>query len=256
MNLIISPKRAIELATYESNSDLKLHGTCALAAFNSKIALAIKCEDVTNHSFLNIFGTDSKFLYIVEKISNNNVVQYERGIGHLAFIDGNTFLKRIQPLSHGTSANDQIPCYNGPTDFFCKDGEYLIVSNSHPQSYIELFSDPHSILTCSDSFTPQPVVMSENSILARISNSIQSIPFSGEYFISLIIDCLTKYTKQIILKTSKLDLKRLCCDSLQLNINNKPLDRVGTINFDGKNLKYYDGEKWRTLIWKVEDENT
>lgn len=256
MNLLISPKRAIELATYQSNSDFQLHGTCALAPFSSNLARAIKCEDGPDYSFLSIFGTENKFLYTIEKFRNEQAIQYERGIGYLYKQDNNIFLKRIQPLTHGPNSSDLLPCYNGPTDFFCKDGEYIIASSSHPKTYVELFADPHSILTSSDSFTPQPVSLQEDSFLARLSNSIQSLSFSSDYFINIIITCITKYTKQLILKTSKLDVKRLCCDDIQLNTNNNPLNRPGVIVFDGKDIKFFDGSHWKKLIWKIEDENS
>lgn len=254
MNLKTSKIAAIELAiSNHNNSDLELAGLKSLSDFNKSIAISLSNNSI-NNSFETIFGYDCCFFYNIEKIHDNKVLSSEYGIGNIEKINNTIFLKRNRPIYF--SYNNKITqCCNGPHHFNCNDSEYLIAHSVVPASYIELLANSNCIIGSSAPFCPSPIPINNNSFLGRLDDNMKSIPFSELFthpeLISAILEVITTYTKQLSLKTSKLDAKRLCSDSLQLNANDKILDKKGTLGFDGKNLKFYDGEVWRILEWRT-----
>jgi len=207
-----------------------------------------------DNTFSQVFSKDSKFYYRLEQINGKTLVQYEVGIGYL---EGN-ILKRFRPLYHGTESDPAYPSSNGPQFFAVNKGDELILSSYIPKMFNEALCDPHTIVTSIAPFVPHPVALSENSFLGRLDDNVQSIPFSSIFnsqeLINLILQTIVTYANQLSLNTSKLDAKRISTDSLQLNTTDKPLAKKGTMSFDGENIKYYDGEKYRVLQWRFEDE--
>jgi len=253
MNLKTSKIVAIELAVSNYyNLDLELCGIRALSKFNKTVSLSLDTSD-TEHSFENIFGYNCNFFYNVEKIKDDKVICSEYGIASIEKIDDKVFLNRNRPIY--LNANNKITqCHNGPHHFQCEDSEYLAAYSVVPSSYIELLANPNCVIGSSAPFCPSPIPIDSNSFLGRIDDNVQSIPFNQLFshpeLISAILEVITTYSKQLSLKTSKLDAKRLCTDSIQLNSNDKILDKKGTLGFDGKDLKFYDGEVWRILEWR------
>jgi hypothetical protein len=206
-----------------------------------------------DNSFSKVFNKDSKFYYRIEQSNKNALVQYEVGIGYLE----DNILKRFRPLYHGTPTDPAYPSSNGPQFFAVNTDDQLIVSSYIPQMFNEALCDPHTIVTSIAPFVPHPVALSENSFLGRLDDNVQSIPFSALFdskeLVNLILNTIVTYANQLSLNASKLDAKRISTESLQLNITNKPLAKKGALSFDGENLKYYDGEKYRVLQWRFED---
>jgi hypothetical protein len=236
--------------------NLKTSNQLAIESFES----IINCYDLKllgsphpysneNNSFSNIFGNNVKFFYKAVKIKNNAIVKYEVGLGYLE----DNILKRFNPLYHGLSEGP-LPSSNGPQYFVAETGESLVVTSHVPTNFNELLCDPNCVIASVAPHISHPVHIPNNSFLGRLDDNVQSIPFSELFnhpeLISAILDVITTYSKQLSLRTSKLDAKRLCTDSLQLNSNDKILDKKGTLGFDGKDLKFYDGEVWRILEWR------
>jgi hypothetical protein len=237
MNLKTSNQLAIENFESIVNSyDLKLLGSPS--PYSNDI-----------NSFFSIFGDNVKFFYRVAKLKNNSVCKYEVGLGYLE----NNILKRFKPLYHGLSS-EPMPSTNGPQYFVAEQGETLIVTSHLPANLNELLCDSNSVVTSIAPHISHPLHIPNQSFLGRLDDNVQSIPFSELFshpeLIAAILQVITTYSKQLSLRTSKLDAKRLCTDSLQLNSNDKILDKKGTLGFDGKDLKFYDGEVWKILEWR------
>ncbi len=204
-------------------------------------------------SFIAVFGKNVKFFYKASTNKNNLIVNYEIG---LAYLEGN-ILKRFKPLYHGTSGADIFASNNGPQFFTANEDEYLVVTSHNPTHFNELLCDANSVITSVAPHVSHPVSLAENSFLGRLDDNVQSIPFSALFdskeLINLILQTIVTYANQLSLNASKLDAKRISTESLQLNITDKPLAKKGALSFDGENLKYYDGEKYRVLQWRFED---
>jgi len=248
MNLKTSKVPAIELGISNlSNSDLELKGTEALRQYNSSLI-----PPESDISFKNLFGFDCNFFYKVDLITNNKVTKSEYGIGHLISSGDSVILKRELPMY--LYSNDRVvPCHNGPHHFITEGNDYLTIYSTTPSSYIELLANSNCVIASSEPFSPSPIPVENNSLLGRLDDNVQSIPFSSLFshpeLIAAILEVITTYSKQLSLRTSKLDAKKISTDSLQLNTNDKLMDKKGTLGFDGKNLKFYDGEVWRVLEW-------
>lgn len=236
MNLKTSPTLAIENFKQLSDSyDLELLG-CP-SPYDNSIS-----------SFEVVFGKNVKFFYKAVTSQNNLIVNYEIG---LAYLEGNT-LKRFKPLYHGTSGADIFASNNGPQFFAANDGQTLVVTSHNPLHLNELLCDANSVITSVAPHVSHPVSLSENSFLGRLDDNVQSIPFStlftNQELINLITQTIISYVSTLLTTRS------VSTDNLQLNVVKKSPKTKGTLSFDGENLKYYDGKKYRVLQWRFEDE--
>lgn len=254
MNLKTSKASAIELAASNHNNiDLELKGLKALSEFNKSISLSLNSNLDVDTSFETIFGYDCSFFYNIEQIKNDKVIVSEYGIGHIESIDNKIFLKRHLPI-YLNSHNKITQCSNGPYHFKCDSPDYLVAHSVLPSSYLELLANSNCVIASSEPFCPNPISIDNFSFLGRLNDNVQSIPFSELFsnpeLITAILEVITTYSKQLSLKTSKLESKRLCTDCLQLNTSDKPLEKKNSLIFDGENLKFYDGEKWKIIQWR------
>ena len=252
MNLKTSPITAIESAKPALDNDLELLGIDKLALVNHSLHCAIKNGNVCcDHTFSNIFGLDVSFFYVIELVKNNKVIQYERGIGHLLFINDHYILKRKLPIVAGSDASNIAICYNGGVPFSPKDDEHLIVYSTLPLSYAECLAQPNSIISSIAPFCPCPIAINNNCLVGRLDDdNLSSIPISQPSFINKIIDGICDFSKQISLKTSKLDAKRLATQVLQFSPVNNPSAKEGSVIYDknDKKLKFYNGKEWKSLV--------
>jgi hypothetical protein len=94
------------------------------------------------------------------------------------------------------------------------------------------------------------VSLQENSFLARVKDDIVSLDTNSDEFINYIKDAISSYKNQLSLKTSKLSVKNLSTNNLQLNPSDSPLLKEGNLYYDAsaKTLKYYDGNNWNVLL--------
>jgi hypothetical protein len=115
-----------------------------------------------------------------------------------------------------------------------------------------LLCDANSVITSVAPQVSHPVALSENSFLGRLDDNVQSIPFSSIFNSKELIDLITQTIISYI--STLLSTKSVSTDNLQFNVAKKPPKTKGTLSFDGENLKYYDGKKYRVLQWRFEDE--
>jgi hypothetical protein len=256
MNLKTTTQIAIETGCWDQDHNLFLCGVDGLQHINDTLHFAIKNNDInnTNHTFKNVFGFDCKFFYTIEQMNNGEVVRYERGLGNLYEHNDKVYLKR-NPMIGGKNSRDLYYDKTVCTQFQCDDCSHIVVTSSYPPTYIECLTDKNSIITSIESFIPHSFIVEENSIVGRLDGDVESISFKNKAFIDLISDALCKYTKQLVLKTSKLDVKKISTPVLQINPSTSPPAKDGCIYYDEveKSLKFYDGSKWRTLVFKDDE---
>lgn len=211
-----------------------------------------------NTTIRSLIGLNTNFFYSVECIPNKNSKKcsldgcvYERGIGYLYEQNSNFFLKRLIPIINQHSDGSSFHNTRGPERFKCCDEESTVVITSVvPPSYLEALAIPYSVLiTDKDPFIPTPIQVKPNSFLARLTDSIQNLSFDSEYFIDLIISIITKFSKQLKLKTSKLCVKRIETDIIDIKSSDNQKAVKGSLVYDNDSntLKFYDGTSWRTI---------
>ena len=80
--------------------------------------------------------------------------------------------------------------------------------------------------------------------------------FNSKEFADIVTESLTKYTKQLSLKASKLSVNKLSVKHLQLESSSDLNVKKGTFIYDETTdtVKFYNGSKWRTLQWVDEEQ--
>lgn len=256
-HLKTSKKIAIELLKNNPNNlDLELIGNKDLPKYSKNFEYAPKDNSLSEDSlFKNVFGTNVNFIYIIQSIccSTNSCCLYERGVGHIYENKGKYFLKRILPLVRGKNHTDcSINYSNTPLDFYCEEpSKYTILSSSLPYTYLEALAAPHSVLCSSDVCLPQPVKVKENSFLLRFDNQIESVEFEDDRLIDKIAKIIVKFTKQLKLKASKLSLKRVEPEIIDMVPTSNVKAKRGSLYYDEQDdtLKLYDGHSWKTVAF-------
>lgn len=257
MNLKTTTHKAIELARIDHEDNIELLGIYGLCDVNQPLSYAVKNKTITDcNCFSHVFGNDCRFFYALEQVKNNKVIKYERGIGYLSDKNGKTVIVREIPIATGSDPSNQTPCVGGCTPFRCTDCDYLIAYSTVPQLYVENLLESNSLITSVAPFTPHSFSVSENSLVGRLDGNIQSLSLNENKFVEKLWGALSLFTKQIILKTSKLDIKKLATNILQFVPISKPAAKRGCLIYDKTDdqLKYYDGEKWRLLLWEEDVE--
>lgn len=254
---------AIEVAANNpNNTDLELIGLSELEHCDIfKEVLRSNSID-SSHLLRNSIGLNNYFYYSIECIPNNKKNKHncvrggcvsERGVGYLYEQDNKFFLKREIPVSNtyadGNTVNNTL---GNPQHFICCDDSYtVLITAVLPTTVLEALVIPHSALVSGEnSFIPAPVQIKENSFLARLADNIQSLSFSSEHFINIIISIISNFSKQLKLKTSKLTVKRVETNIIDIKPSNSHKAVRGSLCYDEQSnkLKFYDGEKWKQIV--------
>ena len=246
---------AIEVATNNSsNPDLELIGFCDLEKCSSFTSLC-KFGELTESCMLrNSIGVNTDFFYTVECVPNSinqtcsvDGCSFERGVGYLYEQNNSIFLKRHTPLFIGSKHGDSSLAQGRAMQFRCCDSSStVIVYASVPTSYIEVLASPHSVLCSSESFLPAPIPIQENSFLARLQDSIRSISFSDNIFINIVMNIVMSFSKHLKLQASKLTIKRLETNIIDLkpSKNHKAIKGSLVYDEDSNALMFYNGTNW------------
>lgn len=253
-HLKLSKTTAIEaLDNCSANSDLKLIGIAPLKTSLPDLRTAIDHGDINDSClFKNVFGYNVNFFYVIEQVENNIVVNYERGIGHIYEKNGETYLDRKVSFVNGkNSAENFVNTSGQPFSFRCCNYN-LVLYSSLPPTYFESLSPANCVLTSSEPCLPNPVVLHNDSLLGRLDNGIESISLLDNRLVDKLINLISKFTKQLKLKTSKLSLKKVETETLDLIPTTNPKAKAGTLYYDNESneLKVFDGTSWRVLIFK------
>lgn len=254
MKLRTSKTQAIEKAKgVPFSPDIELLGTESLLEL-PEFKISVGNGDISSqkNSFLSVYGTDCKFFYSVE-VKSDSIGFIERGLGYVEQNEGKFFLKRNRPFYYIENGN-ALPLTK-PRPIAADDNLVVIAASYAPTTYMELLTDANALITSTSPHLPTSVVVDNNSLLGRLDGDIESLKISdivNEGRISeLALNAIKQHTKNLILKSSKVDVKRLTTNDLQLHPQKSAPERKGVLYYDesDNNLKYYDGQVWRILSY-------
>jgi hypothetical protein len=98
---------------------------------------------------------------------------------------------------------------------------------------------------------PQPVQIQQNSFLSRLDGDIESVDFEDDRLVDKITKIIAKFTKQLKLKTSKLTLKRIEPETIDMVPTSNVKAKRGSLYYDEQDdtLKIYNGQSWKTIAF-------
>jgi hypothetical protein len=243
---------AIEaIKTCPNSEDLELIGTAPLEHYSEQLKFAIQAKEINDDlKFSKVFGYNNNFFYIIEVVKNSKVDGYERGVGYIYKKDKKTYLKRIAPLYCGKNSVECAPSRDPCGRSFCSNDNVLVYS-SIPPTYLEALIVEHCVITSSETCLPQLTHLPQDSILARFDDNIEGVTFSDKRLVDKFTDLLSLFTKQIKLAASKLSVKRLETDILDLAPSNDQdiKAKIGSFYYNKSEdvVKVYTKEGWKTV---------
>tara|TARA_B100001564_G_scaffold359848_1_gene383381 strand:+ start:1813 stop:2577 length:765 start_codon:yes stop_codon:yes gene_type:complete len=254
MSLKTPQALAIEKASPLDDNKLLLHGNSSITGVIDNVHV-----DGTNieNTFLYVFDVDCKFFYSAGVFNNNKLSFQEIGIGHLEFDGSQTILHRDRP-AYFQIANNPVQLASKFDVLDCSEEEYIIVTSYTPQSISEFLYDKNCIITSQNLHSPISLEVENNSLIVCHNDKLQSVDFKNIKKIGplsdSVKDIICSYTKQIALKTSRLDVSKIKTKQVQLEPNKKPDAKEGALYYDKetKQLKYFDGNIWQTLQKETE----
>lgn len=257
MKLKTTPIQILERGIPTENScDIFLSGTEEVCDYFPELRYQKNPPCSSNNSFLAAFGLDSKFYYRLEKYNKRQLIDLEIGIGYLVQEAPDlVLLRRSQPIlyKHGSEPIGPVII---PVDVFrYRDtDDYIVVQSYHAQSLPELLIDAHSLIVSVPENPLNIVNVDANSLIGRLEGNVSSISISD--ICNKVSDLILGYTKQLILSCSQLDVKKLKTKILQLNPSKPAQAKKGSFiyNEEHDTIQYFDGSRWRTLLWRFEDE--
>ena len=250
-NIKISKNRILELGKANNkNYNIELCGTAALASVNKDLQVSVNegLVDLEKSSFKDNY-TDEHFFYCIDRLHNDDSTSVLCEVGIGTVIDNGQTLKRIRPMFYvddgeTVASNDRFKEFFSDTP-----NTHILVTTYTPTHFGQFFVQQNTMFaTSTEPYIPLMVYMDDNSLLGRFDDDIQSISMSD--LNDNTLKHIQKYTKQLILKSSRLDVKKIKTNQLTLDPHKKPDAKRGTLfyNDDVDALQYFDGEKWRTIL--------
>jgi len=237
------------------NFDIELLGSSPLYSANNLFKQAVDSKQINLDEclFSQYYDNDDKFLYLIQRSdSNGNVSLSEVGMGKLS--SDLKFINRINPF-YIIKDGKYIPSLNGPVEFLEKSyNSHLIVRNYYPANLAELFVQDYSIIASNDQeFLPVPVQIEPNSLLGRAEEEIKSI--SLDSILESTRESIQSYTKQLILKSSQINVRKVKTKQLLLEPHNKPDEKAGTLyyNQEDDSLSFFNGKEWKEVVMKSDN---
>lgn len=238
------------------NYNLDLLGPEELTKYDLSFAESVKSGDIdiSKSRFSDHYEEDEYFYYCVQRINGQDGIDFtEIGVGTL--ISNGLELKRVHPMYTVDKSGKVAPSYNGPYEFFvAEDTKYIVVKNHLPTNLSELLIQENSVLCSGEQeFVPVAVQLDNNCLIGRLDKGVESI--SIETVRDKTIESIKEYTKQLVLKSSQLDIKKIKTQQLILKPHSSPDAKAGTLFFDEilKELKLFTGEEWKTVAWKLDE---
>tara|TARA_B100001778_G_C18556983_1_gene615851 strand:+ start:402 stop:1175 length:774 start_codon:yes stop_codon:yes gene_type:complete len=250
-NIKISKNRILELGKANNkNYNIELCGTAALASVNKDLQAAVNegFVDLEKSCFKDNY-VDEQLFYCIDRISNadSSSVLCEIGIGTV--IDKGQTLKRINPMFY-VEDEETVPSNNKFREFFSDTpNTHILVTTYTPTHFGQFFVQKNTMFaTSTEPYIPLMVSVDDNSLIGRFDDDIQSISFNDLH--NDTITHIQKYTKQLILKSSRLDVKKIKTNQLTLDPHKKPDAKRGTLFYNDNvdALQYFDGKVWRTIL--------
>lgn len=200
-----------------------------------------------------VIGINTNFMYKVEQIGPDyNIIKTEEGIGVIVRVEEGLELIRIRTNSNRKPSN----MYKSET--------YLRISTCMPTKISDFETPGNSVLVFNQDESITSIPLAPNTFLGRfLEDDIRDVPVSDLLEIipyADILDYIQQQEAQLKLNTRRLDLTndnatvsapilRVTPDTY--SDTNRPIPQQGMIiyNQDSQTLEYYDGEKWRSLVF-------
>ena len=210
--------------------------------------------------FVDVIGDGYRCFYLIEELDGDRVLNFETGIGLFEINGDQHLLHRQISMTEGVGITKQVRRTlpeQPPQRFDPEDGAVFRITSIQPNTTLEFYAAPNTILASSDSYTISPVEIEENALLGRKDDIIQSIDKEEfkEMMKDAIIESFTESQKQHDIKTRRINLTRknavISTPVVRLapdNYNNteKPPAQQGMViyNTDKKCLEFFNGDKW------------
>lgn len=210
--------------------------------------------------FVDVIGDGYRCFYLIEELDGDRVLNFETGIGLFEINGDQHLLHRQISMTEGVGITKQVRRTlpeQPPQKFDPEDGAVFRITSIQPNTTLEFYAAPNTILASSDSYTISPVEIEENALLGRKDDIIQSIDKEEfkEMMKDAIIESFTESQKQHDIKTRRINLTRknavistpvvrLAPDNY--NDTEKPPAQQGMIiyNTNKKCLEFFNGDKW------------
>lgn len=260
MGIKTLPKLVIEKGEpiYGTNR-VKLVGTEPLADADIIISEAIKSNKLGSHncSFSVCYGCGCEFLYKIDQLKDGKTLRGEVGRGYIEKEKDEYFLVRLQPYYVLDEEQNVTEPFGLILDFPPEDGSHILVSNYISNNPQEVLFEDGCVLTSIAPHVLHPVQLTKDTILGRTDfGSVKALKLSNlwniESFTESVIKSVLSYAKQLVFKTTQIDVKKLKTTQIILRPSQKAVEQIGTIFLDEESgkLKIYDGSSWRTLAYE------
>ena len=209
---------------------------------------------------MDVIGDGYRCFYLIEELDGDRVLNFETGIGLFEINGDQHLLHRQISMTEGVGITKQVRRTlpeQPPQKFDPEDGAVFRITSIQPNTTLEFYAAPNTILASSDSYTISPVEIEENALLGRKDDIIQSIDKEEfkEMMKDAIIESFTESQKQHDIKTRRINLTRknavISTPVVRLAPDNyndmeKPPAQQGMIiyNTDKKCLEFFNGDKW------------
>jgi hypothetical protein len=242
------------------NPDIILSGLAGIEKANYELSEAYYYKHISDENKIsNVIGLgpNHKFFYKISSYKDNVVVAYEKGIGYAYQHNGQTYFKRLIPLVYGKNESHAQIISDNKLRFYFQEGATNVIISEIPPNLALLYHSENSLVVANDSFFPINLELPNNSFLATVNEEICSLSFDSKEFSEYVSQALCNYTKQLSLRTSKLNANKLSTKQLQLEPSSGTNAKKGTFIYDDETdtVKFYNGEKWRTLQWVDEEKS-
>jgi hypothetical protein len=241
----------------ENSTDLLLCGHDDIEKANYELSVAKYYSHIDeNNCIKSVFGLgeDNQFFYTALSFINNSMCRYECGIGYA--YEHNNIIRfcRKMPLFGGKNSSSKIPVEPN-SEYPAPENSTSILIGSAPSDYTLLFCDKNYILTSLAPLFPVGIPVKPHSLLGRLDGDLSNISLEDDSLADYVVDILCRYSKQLSLKTSKLNANKLAIKQLQLEPSSGNAAKKGTFIYDEETdtIKFFNGEKWRTLKWVDEE---
>ena len=210
--------------------------------------------------FVDVIGDGYRCFYLIEELDGDRVLNFETGVGLFEINGDQHLLHRQISMTEGVGITKQVRRtlpWQPHQRFDPEDGAVFRITSIQPNTTLEFYAAPNTILASSDSYTISPVEIEENALLGRKDDIIQSIDKEEfkEMMKDAIIESFTESQKQHDVKTRRINLTRknavistpvvrLAPDNY--NDTEKPPAQQGMViyNTDKKCLEFFNGDKW------------
>jgi hypothetical protein len=251
LNLKITNQLAIEVGKISRFTlDIELGGVEHLKECDELIAKAVDNHEICcdKNKLSCVFSDGVDFFYLVQLMDKNKgEVLSEVGIGNIK----NNILNREFPLFYESKETGRILTSKPRNFYYSDETKYITVSNYIPNTINELLLQTNSVIASSSSpSVPNLVKMEPQTFLARTDGEISAQPF--DIMSEETRNYICSYTKQLILKSSQINVRKVKTKQLLLEPHNKPDEKAGTLyyNQEDDSLSFFNGKEWKELVMK------